>query len=124
MSRTYKDRHWKLRFPESDWRFGTERIPYEAQGRVYDFDTNKYLEEYTTVIRYTYVSLPGIKTKKKRRDNTEYGWLGSTPSWWTRIMMNRPQRRKGRVWERKVLFEDFEESDPPGVGRKPHQYYW
>ena len=37
----------------------------------------------------------------------------------------RPQRRAGRVWEHKVLKElDLEDCDPPGVGHKPHVYYY
>ena len=61
--------------------------------------------------------------KKSRREDTEWHWM-TTPSWWTRMTMNRPQRRHGHVWERTVLFNNIEQADPPQVGRKPHQYYW
>ena len=124
MSRTYKDRHWKLRFPESRWDFGTQQIAYEATRRIYNVETGHYEDTDETCTWYYYVPIAGIKTKKKRKHNNEWHWLGATPSWWTNLMMNRPQRRKGRMWERKVHFEDLEETDPPGVSKKPHQYYW
>ena len=107
MSRTIKDKHWKLKFPESGW----------------DFDSIKLTDENSYSIRY--VKLPGVKTKKKREEDTEWHWISSTPSWWTRLTMNRPQRRAGRVWEHNVLkLTDLEDCDPPGVGHKPHIYYW
>ena len=51
----------------------------------------------------------------------------STPSWWTRCMMNRPQRRAGSIWELTVTqtpIEEIDLLDTPSVSRKPHQYYW
>lgn len=107
MSRTLKDKHWKLKFPELDYRFDSVKIT----------SNNSYS------IRY--IQLPGIKRKKKKELDTDWHWLNSTPSWWTRLMMNRPQRRAGRVWEHTVLKElDLEDCDPPGVGHKPHVYYY
>jgi hypothetical protein len=107
MSRTLKDRKWKLKFPELDYRFDSVKITSD----------NSYS------IRY--IQLPGVKTKKKRELDTDWHWLNSTPSWWTRLTMNRPQRRAGRVWEHKVLKEqDLEDCDPPLVGHKPHIYYY
>lgn len=64
----------------------------------------------------------GEKTKKPRNVDTEWNWLGSTPSWWTHLMMNRPMRARGRAWERKVLSNT--ELEPPTVSKKPHEYYW
>jgi hypothetical protein len=107
MSRTLKDKKWELKFPEAQW----------------DFDNFKITSDSGYTIRY--IKLPGVKTKKKREVDNEWHWIYNTPSWWTRLMMNRPQRRAGRVWEHKVLREaDLEDCDPPGVGHKPHQYYW
>lgn len=123
MSRTYKDKHWKLRFPEGEYHFGHERIAYETYYREWDVTLGKYIETSDLVTRYVFVEKAGVKTKKKRKDDTEWHWM-STPSWWTRLTMNRPQRRKGRQWERKVHFQDLEETDPPGVSKKPHVYYW
>jgi hypothetical protein len=107
MSRTLKDKHWKLKFPELDYRF----------------DSIKITSNDSYSIRY--IQLPGVKRKKKRELDTDWHWLNSTPSWWTRLMMNRPQRRAGRVWEHQVLKQsDLEDCDPPLVGHKPHIYYY
>lgn len=98
MSRTLKDKPWKIRF--RDWHEG-------------------YLEG-------SYgLKVPGFWPKTKRKDDTEWHWCGSTPSAWTRIMMNRPERRAAHLQEiatLKVL--DLEEVDFPDSGRKPHVYYW
>lgn len=64
------------------------------------------------------------KPKRAKKKDTEWHWM-STPSWWTRLMMNRPQRRKGKLWEAGVKFEAVtEETDPPGASKKPHKYFW
>ena len=107
MSRTHKDKKWEIRFPEERWDFAYTRV---------DFDYKDY-----TIVRY--LDRPGVKTKKRKTKDTEWHWM-STPSWWTRLTMNRSQRRKGRLWERHVHFEDIEETDPPGVSHKPHNYYY
>ena len=102
MSRTHKDHPSKLRFEE--WNIDRERI----EGTFY------------------YIYLPTTKTKKRRGSDTEWHWM-STPSWWTRLTMNRPQRRAGSIWERTVTQTSIEEIDlldTPSVSRKPHQYYW
>jgi hypothetical protein len=106
MSRTNKDKNWKLKYPEAQWNFDSFKI----------FDDGNY--------RVRYIKLPGVKTKKRKELDCEWHWVSNTPSWWTRLTMNRPQRRAGRVWEQKVLLEDLEETDPPGVSHKPHHYYW
>ena len=73
-----------------------------------------------------YFDVPGGKVPK-RKDNT-WHWLESTPSWWTRMMMNRPQRRQAHLWEREAIktqsLDDIEELDTPNTSHKPHQYYW
>jgi hypothetical protein len=107
MSRTLKDRHWKLKFPETSW----------------DFDSLKITGDNSYSIRY--IKLPGVKTKKRKDVDMDWHWISNSPSWWTRLVMNRPQRRAGRVWEHEVLKQtDLENCDPPGVGHKPHIYYW
>ena len=64
------------------------------------------------------------KEKQPKKKDTEWHWM-STPAWWTRLMMNRPQRAAGRVWEKKVLkAADIEDVDKPSVSKKPHQYFW
>ena len=69
---------------------------------------------------------PGVLPKLSKRLDTEDHWM-STPSWWTRLCMLKPQRRAGSLWEREVVkcqVADLEEVDKPSVSRKPHIYYW
>lgn len=70
-----------------------------------------------------FIDLPTTKAKKRKEVDVEYHWM-TTPSSWTRLMMNRPQRRCGHIWEKQILVGDIDECDPPGVSRKPHTYYW
>jgi hypothetical protein len=107
MSRTKKDRRWELRWPEEQWEYRYERVPVD-------------LGTYTA---YKYLPKPGVLTKK-RRTYDDWHWIGSCPRWWRRLTMTRPLRRKGRVWEHKVLREDLEITDPPQFGRKPHIYFY
>jgi hypothetical protein len=73
---------------------------------------------------YGYRLTKTTKTKKRKEVDTEYHWM-NTPSWWVHEFMQVPQRAAGKVWEKKVLKEiDLEDTDPPGVSRKPHMYYW
>jgi len=97
---------------------------------------------------YYHIWAKTTKPKKKKTQDTEWHWM-STPSWWIRLFMTKPQRRAGSLWEREVaktiasselvganfpaspkvcLTEEFEgmlESlDVPSVGHKPHKYYW
>ena len=78
---------------------------------------------------FNWIHLPTTKTKKKKRVDTEWHWM-STPSWWTRLMMNRPQRRKSKTWEQNIrklpslTEEALLDQDFPSVSKKPHQYYW
>jgi len=122
MSRTYKDKPWKFKNPEAyDYTWGAEKIPYEYQYQPWG------TEEPVTVTRYWYKPIPGAKTKKKKHVDCDWHWLQSTPSWWTRMMMNRPQRRESRLWEHdaeRISLDSLEELDYPLVGKKPHIYYW
>jgi hypothetical protein len=107
MSRTLKDRHWKLQYPDFRW----------------DYDTVKITSDSGRVIQY--LKLPGVKPKKRKEVDSDWHWLRGSPGWWTRLTMNRPQRRAGHVWEQKVLLEtDLEDTDPPSVSYKPHVYYY
>lgn len=118
MSRTYKDKKWSLRYPENDYWFGTEKIPYQYEYKVYG--TN----ETQIGTRYTYLDIPGAKKKKKRTIHGDWEWLKSTPSWWTRMTMTKPKRRGCRLWERQVLQQDIEEADCPDYGKKPYVYFY
>lgn len=120
MSRTYKDKPYK--FHPSYWRYDadTVKIPYLAQWK--SWRTGEIMES----TRYAYMQLPTTKPKKRKAQDTEYHWM-STPAWWTRLMMNKPQRRAGSTWERKAVklaLADLETLDTPSVSRKPHKYYW
>lgn len=120
MSKTHKDLPAHIRDPETDYRFGTERIPYVGHG--HDYYTGEP-REYTA---YWYKDIPGFKTKKKRHEHRTY-WTQITPMWWIHVFMIEPQRIHGKEWERKVVKmaeEDLVDVDLPSVGRKPHHYYW
>lgn len=102
MSRTYKDKPSKLKYDA--WDKDRERI------------------EST----FYYIDLPTTKTKKRKEVDTEWHWM-STPSWWTHLTMNRPQRRRCKLWERdalKTCLDSLEDLDKPSISRKPHIYYW
>ena len=107
MSRTHKDKPRRVTHPEEELDYSREKV------LVGDY-----------FVRY--VEKPGVKTKKRKQQDTEYHWM-TTPSWWTRITMNRPQRMEGHLWEKDVVkkgVDNLEEEDPPLVGHKPHVYYW
>jgi hypothetical protein len=126
MSRTYKDRPSKIQFPNSSW--NDDYIVYKQEPwlQTHKWISGEYVELETPVQRFTEYKIPGPSTKAKKRKCTTkpWKWSQATPSWWTRLLMNKPMRHAGRAWERKVLFQDIEETDPPSVGRKPHHYYW
>ena len=102
MSRTYKDKPSKIKY--ESWNKDRERI----EGTFY------------------YIDLPTTKAKKRKELDTEEHWM-NTPSWWTRLVMNRPQRRKCKLWERdalKTCLDSLDDLDKPIISRKPHIYYW
>lgn len=74
-----------------------------------------------------YMGLEGIagSLTKKRKNFNHYIHGMATPSWWTRMRMNRPQRRKAHLWERKVVTSLVidETLDSPGVSKKPFIYF-
>jgi hypothetical protein len=129
MSRTYKDKPNRLKYDRYDKDmvvYSTEEVERDhhielKNGEFVRVDWPE--EEWRTYTRISYIYGKTSKTKKRKEQDCEWHWM-STPSWWTRLTMNRPQRRQGKLWERAVLFEDIEEADPPGVGHKPHNYYW
>ena len=134
MSRTYKDVSWKHRKDHYDYKHDTVLVPYTCEDKYeYDWVTDENGKEVFKRVELeipkTYVLDIRMKTKttkpKRRKEvDTECHWM-TTPSWWNRCFNNVPQRRKGRAWERKVLFEaDVEETDPPIFSKKPHKYYW
>ena len=110
MSRTHKDVPAKHRKPRDvyDWFYATEKVPYL---------------NHNNATRYWYRDLPGMKTKKRKEVDSEYHWM-TTPSWWTRLMMNRPARRHYHLLEHKALTSDLEDFDFVDLKKKPHNYYW
>lgn len=116
MSRTYKDKPTKVRFPESRH----EMVEYTYVREDY----------YTGVphegVGHWYRKGPAGPKLKRVQDN-DYHWLQSTPSWWVNLYMNRPQRARARAWERKTLkvaLAELDAVDKPSVNKKPHLYYW
>jgi hypothetical protein len=102
MSRTYKDKPSKIK--HESWNKDRERI----EGTFY------------------YIDLPTTKAKKRKELDTEEHWM-NTPGWWTRLVMNRPQRRRCKLWERDALKtspDSLDDLDKPIISRKPHIYYW
>lgn len=109
MSRTYKDKPSKFKYE-----------PWDKDRYLLKTNVGDYFHH------YNYLWTKTTKTKKRKEQDTEWHWMG-TPSDWTRLMMNKPQRRAGTLWEREVVkcqVADLEEVDKPSVSRKPHIYYW
>lgn len=120
MSRTYKDRPVKIKYPDDHWKTSGEyeSVPYIASG--FRWHTK---EPYERLAWYS-VKRAYIKRKKPRRVDTEWHWQ-STPSWWTNLYMNRPQRVASNQYMRQITLDiDLELIDPPHIGNKPHIYYW
>jgi hypothetical protein len=107
MSRTYKDRPSKIRFPEEQWDYKYYRI---GGGNWH----------------ICFLEYRGVLTKKKKRVDTENHWM-TEPSWFIREFMNQPQRARGKQWEKKIVkvsLDNLIDVDYPDVSRKPHIYYW
>ena len=99
MSRTFKDKPYKLQHEPWD----TDMVVLENWGRCHTKTT---------------------KTKKRKEVDTEDHWM-TTPGWWVKMTMTKPERRAANTATRKVLLaEDIEEVDIPDMGRKPHIYFW
>lgn len=137
MSRTYKDQPPHIRFEDqrrwrgdqADWhRFDYEQKMIGYRTSWYDYKTG-VTHRLDTPQEYEYtvwLKKPGVIRKKKKNDDIKYHWMG-TPSAWTKIMMNRPQRKASKKWEREIVknqIETLEDADAPPLGRKPHGWYW
>jgi len=118
MSRTYKDRPSRVRFPEHKIDDKYENFQYELETPFINWKGQLQTHSIYSTKRAGY--LP----KKKRRADTEWHWQ-STPSWWTNLYMNRPQRQASNQYMRQLSLDiDLDEVDPPLVGNKPHIYFW
>lgn len=122
MSRTNKDsRRVKLkRYYEDRWHTEYEKFTYETSYRGWaGYEVEENGKTYTKTF---WLKKAGVRPKKRKKVDTEDNWM-TTPGWWVRLTMNRPQRREVHLWERKALFSDIEELIQPSrkVG---HVYYW
>jgi hypothetical protein len=113
MSRTYKDKPYKLK--HRPWDTDTESFRYVAEGLDW------YTKELRTYLGFGHLELPTTKTKKRKEVDTEDHWM-TTPGWWNRMMVTRPERK--RVNSMLKTVSDVEEVDIPDCGRKPHIYFW
>ena len=88
MSRTYKDVPWKHRDVENNYDHGRHRVAYVGVSAT--------IGEYTT---YWLRDIKGAKRKKKRRVDTKWHWM-TTPGWFIKEFMTKPQRAACKQWER------------------------
>lgn len=114
MSRTYKDRPYKVQQIDP---WDKDRIKVSCEAICYDYFTNEPVDYIAT----RYLESKTTKTKKRKEVDTEYHWM-TTPSWWNRMQHTRPERRSAKVALSQV--SDVEEADIPDLGRKPHIYFW
>lgn len=97
--------------------------------RTYKDTPSKVLHEswdtdYIWLVGYGYRLSKTTKPKKRKELDTEDHWM-STPGWWIKMTMNRPERRGAHLLEKKALrILDIEDVDFPNLGRKPHIYFW
>lgn len=124
MSRTYKDRPSRL---------GLDSIEREISRKIVKISVeypHYYNGEWVTTsyMGTAYLDVAGVKLKKKRSyvGFSQY-WYRMTPSWWTKMFMLRPARRRANNIVNqlhKFQVEDLEDVDVPDLRKKPHIYYW
>lgn len=114
MSRTYKDKPYKLK--QEPWDLDTEYFQYEA------VCIDWYTKEPRDYLGRGHISLPTTKTKKRKEVDTEDHWM-TTPGWWNRMTVTRPERKKVNSHLQSLPY-DLEEVDIPDLGRKPKIYFW
>ena len=87
--------------------------------------TNKdkpYKFKLDSVTKHSYNNEDAVKKRKEL--DTEDHWM-STPSWWVRMFMTRPQRVEQKRQMREIAKQqDLEEVDFVDTKRKPQVYYW
>jgi hypothetical protein len=115
MSRTHKTTDIKYR-KDKTWGMPESGCP---EWQPYDW--------YREHLNSAFHSWPRLRKEQDFKDH----WM-STPGSWTRMMMNRPMRKKLKqklhvfdlMWvdEAEDLMEDFDEEE--GYSHKPHIYYW
>ena len=115
MSRTYKDRPYKVRQTEP-WDKDRVMVRYEV------IRTNYFTKELEEFITARFLENKTTKTKKRKVLDTEDHWM-TTPGWWNRMCVTRPERKRVNA-ALQSLQCDLEDVDIPDLGRKPHIYYW
>ena len=106
MSRTYKDKPYKLSEFYSSWSQDREEFRYLENGFLF----------------YGHIYKKTTKTKKRKEVDTEDHWM-TAPGWWNRMVVTRPERKKVNS-RLQSLPDDLEEVDIPDLGRKPKIYFW
>jgi hypothetical protein len=129
MSRTYKTQPNRLKYKKY----------FDDDGYYWVNYTRVYVSYYTKEEREGPAQFRLKKAghfPKLKRFEPEWKWWQTTPSWWIRTYMQKPQRRAGSMWEREVVktfnqsvheydkYDNVEQLDTPSVSRKPHIYYW
>ncbi len=119
MSRTNKDKPSKLH-TSNDWRKDYEYIRIPGTDYLY------------------WIQQPTTKAKKRKEVDSDFHWM-TTPGWFIRDFMNKPQRRQNKLWEAKLknkrictwhesyiddTIDWLDSHDTPSVSRKPEKYYW
>lgn len=104
MARTHKDKPVRLQYPEYYGDY--DKLYYKVPGS------------------WTRLQRAGVKPKKAKHTD-KWHWFQSTPSWWTRLMMTKPKRRRCRMWEHQCRYaQDLSVADCPDWGDRPHVYYY
>lgn len=68
---------------------------------------------------------PNGRISRKYTAKESNPFPNGTPSWWTKLYMNRPKRRENRRLCKMALSGvDADELNFPLGNRKPHVYYW
>lgn len=114
MSRTIKDKPAKFRSDVQTY-----------SGSYLGYWHYRYEQGYVENLHSRFHSVP----KLRKEEDYENHWQ-SPPSEWTRMMMNRPMRRKltNNLAQFKLatpdfeLLEEFDEEE--GYSHKPHIYWW
>lgn len=70
----------------------------------------------------------GLPSKKKPwvKRPTGYNFYTDTPSWWTRLYMNRPRRHRDDLCLKRISsgLVDVDAAIFSVGGHRPHVYYW
>ena len=118
MSRTYKDKPYKLRY--GSWNQDWMRLPYLKVYIPWGETEEK------AVSSFYGLQLPTTKPKLRKEVDSEGHWM-STPSWWNNTYHTRPKRAKFRNFTSdtvKLSLDAIEDVIEPVDSNKPHCYFW